>query len=270
MRRWQLVFAVLAAGLVAHRAEGDDNGYTWDGDHDSADLTCFVSGDRAAIQPFADGYNVTNATSGVEGQMFINLLLEDQYAQFELPGVLLRVRTDESFTIDFDDPLANLDDMKAGIWSTVGGNILGLFFCTIFTCVTLYLEKKFKCIGSEKIHEMIDKQQRLQGELQSAVEFIHLLDEDPTMEDLATKPALRRGLTEKLLVKAGDGALVSGVGATKATAVKKAAKTIAETDQYEQSKGKAQQMAEGSANKFANPLRADMSDSDDDDTDVHD
>ena len=41
----------------------------------------------------AGGYNVSNATFGSTDQMVINLMLEDQDAQFELPGMLLRVST---------------------------------------------------------------------------------------------------------------------------------------------------------------------------------
>lgn len=41
----------------------------------------------------AGGYNVSNATFGSTDQMVVNLMLEDQEAQFELPGMLLRVST---------------------------------------------------------------------------------------------------------------------------------------------------------------------------------
>ena len=76
--------------------------------------------------------------------MFVNLLLDDQDAQFELPGLLLRVSTAKYVESQMDDPFANNDDLKQGIWSTVGGNLLGMLFCVMGTTVIIFLEKRYQ------------------------------------------------------------------------------------------------------------------------------
>ena len=249
---------LLAAGLGVRADEGDDGDeYEWN--NEAADLTCFVSGERASIQHIEGGYNVTNATIDLEGKMFVNLLLDDQDAQFELPGLLLRVSTAKYVESQMDDPFANIDDLKQGIWSTVGGNLLGMLFCVMGTAVIIFLEKRFKCIGGAKIHEMVEQQHKLQNELNHAVEFLKELDSDPSKaEQLAaqkmdeknvplSEEEMMKAVGKKAASKVTNGVVAGSMGGAKLAVVKKGANMVAETDEYAEAKEKAK--AEGTRKK---------------------
>jgi len=249
---------LLAAGLGVRAAEGDDGDeYEWN--NEAADLTCFVSGERASIQHIEGGYNVTNATIDLEGKMFVNLLLDDQDAQFELPGLLLRVSTAKYVESQMDDPFANIDDLKQGIWSTVGGNLLGMLFCVMGTAVIVFLEKRYKCIGGAKIHEMVEQQHKLQNELNHAVEFLKELDSDPSKaEQLAaqkmdeknvplSEEEMMKAVGKKAASKVTNGVVAGSMGGAKLAVVKKGANMVAETDEYAEAKEKAK--AEGTRKK---------------------
>jgi hypothetical protein len=251
-RSLQLAALVFAAKLGAPRAEDDDKDFGWS--VSDPDLTCYIHGDHASVQPIDDGYNVANATFSTEGKMFINLVLEDQEAQFELPGMVLRVSTDYYIPPgSLDDPFANIDELKQGIWSTVGGNLLGMLFCAVSVSLIVYLEQKYQCIGGEKIHELLDQQSKLQGELNNAVEFLKEIEGDPGELMTRSMDANKNGKVDeedimmaagkKVAAKAADGALVSTMGASKAAAVKKGAEKVAETDQFAEAKDKAMDKA---------------------------
>lgn len=241
-RSWQLVALAVVSGLGAPSAEGD---YEWD--VDAADLTCFVSGDHASIQPANDGYTVTNDTVDSRGSTVINLVLDDQEAQIELPGMLLRVSTAKY--VPPDDPFANLEDLRQGLWSTIGGNVLGMLFFAFVAVLVVYLEKKFQCVGGAKIHELMEQQGRLQAELNSAVEFLREFDEDQASkklrEDLPQSEEDVMVMTgKKVASKAADGAMVSKMGSAKTAAIKKGAEKIAETDEYAEAKEKVAEKVE--------------------------
>ena len=259
-----LVPLLLLLALAPTNADETSRLYEWS--NEAADLSCFVSGDRASIRATGDdGYNVTNATFPTEGRMFVNLLLDKQDAQFELPGLLLRVSTARYVDEDFGDPFSNIEDLKQGIWSTVGGNLLGMLFCVVGSGIIIFLEKHFKCVGGAKIHEMVEQQHKLQGDLNQAVRFLKDHDADPSMgEELAAKKMAEKGVAidketglpvvdedaakkhaqskrgKVAAEKAVDGALASTFGGAKAGAVKKAAGAIAEMDEFAEAKNKAE------------------------------
>ena len=244
-RSWQLAALAVVSGLGAPKAEDD---YEWNAD--AADLTCFVSGDHASIERDSDGYTVTNATVDSQGRVVINLVLEDQEAQFELPGMLLRVSTAKY--VPLDDPFANLEELRQGLWGTVGGNVLGMLFFTFIAVLIIYLEKKFQCVGGEKIHALVEQQGKMQEELSNAVEFLKEFGEDQAVgsasklgEDLPQSGEDAMVMAgKKAASKAADGAMVSTIGRTKTAAIKKGAEKIAETDEYAEAKEKVAEKVE--------------------------
>ena len=162
----------------------------------------------------------------------------------------------------FDDPFANMDNLRQGIWSTVGGNLLGMLFCSVAVGLTIYLEKKFQCVGGEAIHEMVDRQAELQGQLAIAVEFLKDIEGDPAKAEGAamnqldeqnmpvTDEDIMMMAGKKVASKAVDGAMVSTMGASKAAAVKKGANAIAGTDEYAEAREKASAKVDEKRNEY--------------------
>ena len=142
----------------------------------------------------------------------------------------------------FTDPFANIESLRQGIWSTVGGNLLGMLFCTVAAALTVYLEKKYQCVGGEAIHEMVDRQTALQDQLAVAVGFLKDIEGDPSEADTnipMTDEDIVTMVGKKVASKAVDGAMVSTMGGSKAAAVKKGANAIAGTDEYAEARDKA-------------------------------
>ena len=277
-RIWQLATLTFAAGIGSPRAEDDKGEFGWS--EAEPDLSCFVHGDHVSVQPIDDGYSVSNATFSREGKDVVNLVLEDQEAQFELPGMVLRVST-ETYRppTSLDDPFANIDELKQGLWSTIGGNLLGMFLLTFSVCLVIYLERRYQCVGGEQIHAMVEQHHRLQADLNKAVQFLREMDGEQAQQLDEEDIIMSAGKT--VAAKAVDGAMVSTVGSTKAAALKKGAEKVAETDQYAEAKVKAMEKAEAQPNgarlkkkkkqqpnadpdlKFTNPMNADSDDAGD-------
>ena len=77
--------------------------------------------------------------------------------------MVLRVSTAEA--LEFDLSIDGLTDMQQSLWEIMAGNMLGTLICCALLGVTVFLEKKFQCIGGKKLHELADKQERLHDDL---------------------------------------------------------------------------------------------------------
>lgn len=128
--------------------------------------------------------------------------------------------------------------------------MLGMLFCTVAAALTVYLEKKYQCVGGEAIHEMVDRQTELQDQLAVAVGFLKTIEGDPSEAEGAANQIGDKNIPmndedvvtmvgKKVASKAVDGAMVSTMGGSKAAVVKKGANAIAGTDEYAEAREKA-------------------------------
>lgn len=171
MHRWggmahSRLFGAILAGLAALSAASEE-------------VECQVEAENrwARLQPLEgpSAFNISNVTE----QVVLDLVLYVDRAEVLLPnGVVLRVSTAEA--LEFDLSIDGLTDMQQSLWEIMAGNMLGTLICCALLGVTVFLEKKFQCIGGEKLHELADKQERLHEDLEHATNFLKLVQEDPT------------------------------------------------------------------------------------------
>jgi hypothetical protein len=149
-------------------------------------LSCTAEGGFLSITPIetggdVSGYTITNVTSTDDaGLTVLEVALSDQDTDIVLPGMVVRISRGTGAADDLEsDPsspfeIQGLEDLTGGmdIWGVVGGNLLTwLFGCTFFGIVVA-LEKKYQCVGGDKIHEMVEQHHYLQGELKSVIQAI--------------------------------------------------------------------------------------------------
>lgn len=97
--------------------------------------------------------------------------------EIELDGVLLRVQAPPP------PPPAPECDPGVEMPGVVGGNVLGLlFFCTVLIIMVL-LEKQFQCVGSEKLHHMVEEHHKVQKDVKNALHFIKGEEMEPDSDD---------------------------------------------------------------------------------------
>ena len=136
-------------------------------------LSCTAEGGFVSITPIEEGgdvtgYTITNVTATDDvGLAVLEVALGDQDTAIVLPGMVLRISraSGASSAADAYGELAGGMD----IWGVIGGNVLTwLFGCVLFGIVVV-LEKKYRCIGGEKIHQMVEQHHTLQRELKDVI-----------------------------------------------------------------------------------------------------
>jgi hypothetical protein len=186
-------------------------------------VSCTAAGGFVSIVPTAEGngYTITNVTSsagegeGDEGLTVLEVALSDQDTDIVLPNMIVRVSRGQADAAEssagaFEIP--GLSDLTGGmdIWGVIGGNLLTwLFGCTFFGII-IAIEKKYKCIGGDQIHEMVEQHHYLQKELTHVIHAIKG-EETPT-----SSPSSARGMVvegaEGLDMENGASSMSSAAG----------------------------------------------------------
>lgn len=187
-------------------------------------LSCTAEGSFVSITPIevggdVTGYAITNVTSAdaadAVGATVVEVALSAQDTDIVLPGMVLRVSRADEGASDAPEPfeIAGLSDLTEGmdVWGVVGGNMLTWVFGCVFFGIVVALEKRYQCIGGEKIHEMVEQHHYLQKELKAVIHVIKGEDPDgpPTEEAGDTMSMIVEG-AEGLGVQ--DGAFASAIG----------------------------------------------------------
>lgn len=166
-------------------------------------LSCTAEGGFLSITPIEDdgdvtGYTITNVTSADDaGLTVLEVALSNQDTDIVLPGMVVRISggagaAEEAGADSASSPfeIDGLEDLTGGmdVWGVIGGNLLTWVFGCAFFSVVVVLEKKYQCIGGEKIHEMVEQHRYLQKELKDVIHVIKGEDpESPSAADAAVR-----------------------------------------------------------------------------------
>ena len=141
-------------------------------------LSCTAEGGFVSITPIEDaggdvtGYTITNVTAADDaGLTVLEVALSDQDTDVVLPGMVVRISRASGGSSEAD-PYAGGLAGGMDVWGVIGGNVLTwLFGCVLFGIVVV-LEKKYRCIGGEKLHGMVEQHHTLQRELKDVIHVI--------------------------------------------------------------------------------------------------
>ena len=169
--------ALVAVGMVQGASVGADS---------TNEIVCEENEENrwAQLTPLGDTsqFNISNVSFAgrSEHQVVVDVVLYSDRTELMLPnGMMVRVVTAKYQEKEFDLSFDGLMDVQQSIWEIVIGNLLGTFICCAMMGLFMYLEQKYQCIGSEKIHSMMDKQHQLHDDLDIATGFLNNMQKDP-------------------------------------------------------------------------------------------
>lgn len=174
--RWALV----AIGMLAVRVVGTGSTHN--------EIVCEENEENRWVQlaPLSKvgatiHFNTSNVTfaAGSEHQVVVDLVLYTDRTELMLPnGMVVRVVTSEYQEKDEAD--LSLEGLQQSLWEIMFGNFFGTLICCALVGLAIYLEKKYQCIGSEGIHNIVEMQHQLHEDLEHATHFLDNVQNDPT------------------------------------------------------------------------------------------
>ena len=141
-------------------------------------VTCKVTsngaGGRLSLSSVGDGYLLRNTTVPTAGgnstaELTVLNLRMGIDTEIEMQGMLIRIVPVEASHTETTEPTDGNDEQPLTLPVVVGGNILAMLGCCLFVGVVAVLEKRYQCIGSEKIHHFVEQQREITSELHSVL-----------------------------------------------------------------------------------------------------
>jgi len=122
-----------------------------------------------------------------DGKIVLDIVLSGQESVIDLPGLIVRVRAgdatnvasggpagsaaDPTWDIDPTDGIdvEDLESLQQGFMDIILANFVTILLCLCTSGIIIHLEKKYKCIGGEKIHKMVEQQHQLSEDMTEVV-----------------------------------------------------------------------------------------------------